>query len=266
MLVCHCLFRTLHEVSGSLSPRATLQYRDAKELACSIAQELEIQEYRSVCTDVVRRRPERPNLRARALGTGTQAKRGGKKADHETIPRFEQLVDLGFATKSVNSAGNEKASDERTHWKYVPTEACSHWRSHMDGVTDWRHFHWSAFCGAIIDTLGMSRRAEAPSWTEVVERLWRSYDAFHRSIGHTPFESVGLLAMIDAATEGVELEIADFHDLLLAIKTRGALPNHAFFASGTSIDRMFVLLKQGFVEEAHRCLPTLELRNLVERN
>jgi len=73
-------------------------------------------------------------------------------------------------------------------------------------------------------------------------------------MGHTPFDSVALHAMIAAAADGVVAEMADFHALMLAIKKRSALPEHAFFASGNDLDKMFIQLKAGFPEQV-RAVP-----------
>jgi hypothetical protein len=67
-------------------------------------------------------------------------------------------------------------------------------------------------------------------------------------MGHTPFDSVALIAMLDAAADGTVIEMVEFHDLVLRIKQASALPEHAFFASGNDLDRMFIQLKPGFHE------------------
>ena len=51
-----------------------------------------------------------------------------------------------------------------------------------------------------------------------------------------------------AASDGIALEMSDFHRLLLSIKQNNRMPEHAFFASGNEIDTMFIQLKRGFLE------------------
>jgi hypothetical protein len=63
--------------------------------------------------------------------------------------------------------------------------------------------------------------------------------------------------MIRAVAEGVPVEMAQFHRMMLAIKQGSLLPEHAFFASGNDLERMFVLLKPGFEEKAQTIADTL---------
>ncbi|MBK7080427.1 MAG: hypothetical protein IPH55_06615 [Betaproteobacteria bacterium] len=49
--------------------------------------------------------------------------------------------------------------------------------------------------------------------------------------------------MIAAASDGIVIEMADFHRLLLAIKQRGLIADCVSFASGNNLDKMFIQLK-----------------------
>ena len=51
--------------------------------------------------------------------------------------------------------------------------------------------------------------------------LWRAYQAVLRPVGHTPFDSVALYAMVLSSAEGVALEMADFHEMMLAASVLG---------------------------------------------
>ena len=78
-------------------------------------------------------------------------------------------------------------------------------------------------------------------------------------IGHTPFDSVALRAMIDAAAEGKTIEIATYHKLALGLKTRNLLPEHAFYAAGNEVDKMFINFRPGYRERL------IEVSSLVLR-
>jgi hypothetical protein len=93
----------------------------------------------------------------------------------------------------------------------------------------------------------------------LADYLWSAYKLVARPMGHTPFDSVALVATIQAATDGVPIEMVEFHDLALRIKQTSALPDHAFFASGNDLDHMFIQLKPGFHERL-LALPELPAR------
>jgi len=69
---------------------------------------------------------------------------------------------------------------------------------------------------------------------------------------------MALYATIVAAEKGICLEQERVHDIMLRIKQKSLLPAHAFFASGNDFDKMFVLLKPGFVEAAESIASQLE--------
>ena len=76
-------------------------------------------------------------------------------------------------------------------------------------------------------------------------------------MGHTPFDSVALLAMIRAVADGFPVEMAQFHRIMLAIKQGSLLPEHSFFASGNDLEKMFILLKPGFQDSAQKIVSAL---------
>ena len=64
-------------------------------------------------------------------------------------------------------------------------------------------------------------------------------------------------AMIQALTNGIVIEMADFHRIMLAVKQRSLAPEHVFFASGNALDKMFIHLKPGFEAELLANSPVL---------
>ncbi len=76
-----------------------------------------------------------------------------------------------------------------------------------------------------------------------------------RSVGHTPFDSVALMAMALGVEDGLAIEMVDFHRMMLIIKVRGILQGEVFFASGNDLDKMFVSLREDFAERAVANLP-----------
>jgi hypothetical protein len=255
-LTCRSMFTVLDQAKGDIQPREIPAYRTARELACTIAAELGLSDLLAHCDGPSRRAPKpvRPSARRSAFaGANRKERRTTKNADHQTIPRFEQLVDLGFLTKPVASKQIEGADLEaRRRWKYRATDAARRWR---DSVRRYRpeekkRFAWDGFAASAVaafvpNAVGSSL---GPSEPMTARYLWRAYERIHRAVGHTPMESVALFAMIMAATDGITIEMTAFHRLMLAVKQRSALPEHAFFASGNDLDKMFIQLKPGFLE------------------
>ena len=54
--------------------------------------------------------------------------------------------------------------------------------------------------------------------------------------------------MINSVVDGMAIEMATFHNLMLKLKKNSLLANHAFFASGNDLGKMFVLLRPNFLE------------------
>jgi len=249
-VTCRALFRVLDEATGKVRPRELPDFRVARELACTIAAELHLTDLLARCASVGGRRvPKvvRPSARRNAFLSSNTAgtRRTTKNADHQTIPRFEQLVDLGFVEKVSGAA---ERPDDRRRWRYVPTVICRRWAA---GRRRWQggeeSFHWrgfaatatTAFCG------DQSRRAD---YKTLIPYFARAYDHVRRPVGHTPIESVALFTMLIAAADAVIIEVDDVYRMMLAVKQGSLLPDHAFFASGNDFDKMFIHLKPGFDE------------------
>jgi hypothetical protein len=244
-VTCRVLFQVLERARPTLLPRDLPRFRAARELACTIARELGLSDLLRDCTGLSPRVPK-----PRTPLAAASARRTTKNADHQAIPRFEQLVDLGFIVKPAG--GSDAPSSFKMlsarRWRYEPTERCRLWRDSMLASRDDRNWLWTGFAAAAVrcELGGVEAKAEPPTPSGLVRFIAMAYDRVHRPIGHTPLESVALVAMMLAADEGYVLEMATVHELLLALKKRSLLPDHVFFASGNDLDKMFVLLRPGF--------------------
>lgn len=256
-MTCRAFFRVLEGARERVGPGDLPALRRGRELASAIAEELELEDLISEAGAAARRRLPKPmKVPARggghAGGRGRQRRRTTKNADHQTIPRFEQLVDLGLLGKPVpNRAGPAEAWEARGRWRYERLPRCHIWAEKrgqsLDGSGPWE---WRSFAGVSLASrlVGAAPRGECPTPEVKAEFLWNAYEAVHRQVGHSPFHSVALIAMIDAVEAGFAIEMKDFHELVITIKRRGILGDHVFFASGNEIDKMFLLVRPGFVE------------------
>lgn len=248
-LLCEAMFALLSRSEQNLLPRETPQFRTALDLACVIADELGVKDFAQICgANRSLRKIGKAGVKRSGLSRlGEHTRRTTKSADHQTIPRFEQLTDLGFVRK--NDPEIADVFSARKRWRYIPTDASRQWRSaHAANLEQKRNFWWYGFAKTAVRTFALGS-SENEAGNDVIARyLWRAYEKIRRPMGHTPFDSVALLAMIYAAIDGIAIEISAFHRLMLAIKQGQFLPDHAFFASGNEIDKMFILLKPGFTE------------------
>ncbi|MGH8736735.1 MAG: hypothetical protein ACREVC_05175 [Burkholderiales bacterium] len=250
-LMCRRFFGLLSQRQSSLLPRETPKYRIALDLACVIADELGLSEFSSVCGAASgARRIGRSVKRAPLSRAGQHSRRTTKSADHQTIPRFEQLTDLGFLTKTnspISVATSENIA-QRARWRYIPTDACRRWGTNGLATLGLDKFLFQGFAHSAVRAYGLGPPRLDVHDGVSAQYLWRAYEKIRRPVGHTPFDSVALLAMIYAAVDGVAIEMSTFHTLMLRIKQQEVVPNHAFFASGNEIDKMFILLKPGFLQ------------------
>lgn len=261
-MTARALVRVLTKAQNRVQPRDVLSFRIACNLAATIAEELGISDEALPLVGSQRRkspRPVSPAARAaRGALRGRSARRTTKNADHQTIPRFEQLVDLGFLVKPGHDApipAHRQSARER--WRYMPTDACRRWLRGLQSAQDERiPFLWNGFARACLDALDMQARTGGPPNSQtIVEYVWRAYKHVHRRAGPNPLDSVALYAMILAITEGVRIEMEDVHRVMLEIKRQNLLPDHAFFASGNDLDQMFIQLRPGFFEQFLRSQP-----------
>jgi hypothetical protein len=256
-LTCRALLSVLKQTQHKVPPTEILRFRTASVLAATIAEELEmLDEAHDLMGSVQRKMPKvlRPKaLRAKTLRGSQKPRKTTKNADHQTIPRFEQFVDLGFVSKPP-AEGGDVAEDlaARKRWLYCPTDACRRWAA---AVRDLRQegtpFLWRSFATAAIRAFQIEPLNDVPrNRTHVLaEYVWMAYEHIHRRVGANPLDSVALYAMLSAASEGVALEMAEIHNFMLIIRQRSLLPEHAFFSSGNELDQMFIQLKPGFKEQ-----------------
>ena len=88
---------------------------------------------------------------------------------------------------------------------------------------------------------------------KILALIETEYARVHRPLGHTPLESVALVAMIKGLENGIVCQMAELQDdLLLKFKAEGVLAAHFKFASGNELDRMFIDIRPGFFEAARR--------------
>lgn len=267
-LTCSVLFQML-EANDRLSDAGSIQaYRIALDLALTMADEVAAPIPERWAREAARAQVARATRVAMKRKNGRVGKaEGGRKttknADHQTIPRFEQLVDLGFLEKPGAAAADPAvALEARRRWRYVPTVACRRWAETMREVANpfaptWR---FSAFSRASVAACGTSRRAGEQSVTllDVARRTWDAYRAVGRQVGLTPLDSIALRAMLDASVNGQVLEMDRVHRLLLIIKRTSLLGDAVLFAAGSTLETMFVRLKPGFLERVSDVLSDLE--------
>lgn len=191
--------------------------------------------------------PRKPGPSRRSSRTKRSSK---KNADHQAIPRFEQLVDMGLLTKSVEpELKARKLERARKAWSFVTTDAAA---AFSQSVGDADHvgneaWKWSGF-GAAAGASGIagSRASSHLGLDAAMELFVECYGRIRRRAGHTPFESVAILVVIQALEEGQWIEIAELHRVFMELKRSGALEDHVYFAAGNEIDRMFIDLAPSF--------------------
>lgn len=251
-LVCRAMFELVEEQQDDIPPPELPRLRKVRELACTIAEELGLDDFVQRCSDVLARRVPKPK---KPGGRGPPRKTT-KNADHQTIPRCEQLVDLGFLRKPGGDDDHADPTEARRRWIYAPTIACGLWRARLEALrvelAEGPRLLYRHFADAAATAFGFGNATTTAE--RALHEFWTSYGVVRRPFGHTPFESVALHAMLRLAAAGIVVEVEDFHRQLLAIKKNGVLSDVAFFAAGNDILGMFVLLKKGFAEAASRAL------------
>ncbi|URD59901.1 hypothetical protein M8312_08765 [Sphingomonas sp. KRR8] len=256
-MLAAALSSVLSGAEDVIRPPEIPAYRTALELTATIFEELGMPPPGGV-TDARRRAPKpmNPAARRKALlagASGSEARRTHKNADHQTIPRFEQLVDLGFLTKE-RCSGDLQA---RRKWRWHPTSIALRWTSARERLADrTAPFLWDGFAEVSCHAYGGIESPERRIDTATIATyLARGYRAVRRSVGHTPFDSAALMAMAFGVEDGLAIEMVDFHRMMLVIKIRGLLQGEVFFASGNTLDKMFVSLREDFAERVVAVLP-----------
>ncbi|HUJ30706.1 MAG TPA: hypothetical protein VLY23_05460 [Candidatus Acidoferrum sp.] len=249
-LASQAFFAVLDEAKPTLSPRFLPDFRVAYDLATVIAAELGL-EVRGGSSPRPKRLPRPPKVFKKTgplIHTGVPRKKPNKNADHQTIPRFEQLVDLGFLKKT--DVDMQSATPAQRRWRYKPTVYCKLWRDakHLSVSTN-RNWFWAGFAKTVLNSILRENKQPGDARaTDLIRFFSDAYEAVKRPIGHTPLESVALYGMLHAAVEGYVIEIEDFHRMMLTVKKDNLLPDHCFFASGNDIDSMFINCRRGYRE------------------
>ncbi|MCK1580689.1 hypothetical protein IVB03_14125 [Bradyrhizobium sp. 168] len=252
VMTSRALIRVLSAAKHSVQPRDVLKFRTACELASTIANEVGEQELASELAVKARAKPPtpvRPSSRRQQLKRSSAPRRANKNADHQTIPRFEQLVDLGFLEKSDEESRDLEVASIRKKWRYRTKPACSNWAMALRSVSEDRSFLWNGFAKACLEMSNVRPFQDEAPIELVAKYLDRAYERVRRQAGYDPLDSVALIGMIMAIDDGVRIEMSDFHRLMLTIKQNSLMPEHAYFASGNDLDQMFILLKPGFAEQ-----------------
>lgn len=252
-LFCKAFVQVLAEGEPNVLLRDIPEYRTARELSITIAEELGMVEKLAQDAPWLKdgRRGPRPPVRIPA-GQRTKPRRTTKNADHQTIPRFEQLVDLGMLTKPFLPDDDVNARElARRRWRYVPTDLCRSWAAARARCVD-KPFAWEGFGRAVVEArtgdIVAGGLPAAPSVVRAAVYLANAFEKVGRRVGMTPFDSVGLRAMLDASLEGEVIEMGLMNRMLLAMKRAGIAADTLSFASGNRVDEMFVQLRRGFVE------------------
>lgn len=245
--------RKVLERAGDRIPMPELpRLRTARDLAAAIAAEIDPDS-----AEVPISRKRLPLKRRLGSGQSEAKRKTCKNADHQAIPRFEQLVDLGLMSKHIQPGLTGAAARKaRAAWRYEVTAALPALRDVLgEHGLDTPNWMWSKFSDAFVGaTLG---GAVSPRHATVIESLAlfvEAYGRIHRPVGHTPFEPIALLAVAVGMERGLIVEIKVIHDVMLALKSSSSLNDQIAFAAGNAVDRMFVLMKKGFLP-AFEALP-----------
>lgn len=252
------LLAALAEAESRLRPPDIPDFRAASELAATIAAEVGLSDTDAL--SLVRRgppKPLKPAARRQAFlgGSGSEPRRTTKNADHQTVPRFEQLCDLGFVAKPEG----EQDLTARRRWRWRPTEVARRWsaaRAKLELPPE--QFLQHGFARSALHAYSDLEVGPRCSDTKLIASyLADAYRIFRRPVGHTPLDSVALIACCCAIADGLAIELADFHDLMLTIKLKGYLESEVFFASGNDYEQMFVSIRDDFAERVASTLPAV---------
>lgn len=194
--------------------------------------------------------PERPARFESRSASSEQARKGRvsqKNADHQAIPRFELLTDLGIVEKPVEEGVRGTDLDQqRSSWKFRVTEfgdrlARALSSRHVVPVPDWHHTSFAhVLCDAGVGGPAEPRLASRP---DAADLFLASYGSVERKAGYTPFEAVALHAMITAVANGTVVEIGAMHEVFREIKRTGALTGLVSFAKGNDVHDMFLHIR-----------------------
>jgi hypothetical protein len=242
--------KVLDRAENSISLPELPRLRTARDLAATIAAEVDPDG-----AEIPALRKRIPPKRRLGRGQADGKRKTCKNADHQAIPRFEQLVDLGLMSKHIAPGlTGASARKARAAWRYELTAALPALRGVLgEHGLDTPNWIWSKFSDAFV--AATHGAAVSPRHATVIESLAlfvEAYDRIHRPVGHTPFEPVALLAVAVGMERGLIVEIKPIHEVMLALKSSSSLNDQIAFAAGNDVDRMFVMVKKGFMPAFER--------------
>lgn len=248
-ITCHALYDTYLFLSNYRSfSGGLLSLKDLRGVIGRIISELKIAA--EIPIEPIRKPPSASKLRA---PTDQRHKKRTKTADHEAIPRFEFLTDIGFLHKNPPGKDTMNNDDYRKSWRYWITSLLPKYAKAIPENYD------VSFCST-----GFSRAAALIQQQEVVfisadtdpmRLALRSYEAYNivkRVIGHTPIESVAIMAMIKGLVVHESFELKDVHDLFMRFKRDDLFSGSVRFAAGNDLDKMFIDIKPSFSDEVRK--------------
>ncbi|MEW6261794.1 MAG: hypothetical protein AB1641_01845 [Thermodesulfobacteriota bacterium] len=249
-LVCFALFDTYKMISErhGYSSFSLVTLKNLRGLIGKMVGELDLE------SEIPIRLPAQPVplsiLKARPE---QRHKKRTKTSDHEAIPRLEFLTDIGFLVKRPDEGQNEDIEIARKAWRYWVTPLLIEFSKKLPD-TFAVDFYWIQFAGAAAAFLnGDVRRLQSGSDSvEIARRAYSSYAEVKRSFGHTPVESVAVLAMIRSLAGSDILEVKDVHELFLGYKQNNILPETVRFAAGNELDKMFIYIKPSFISDLEK--------------
>ncbi len=239
-----------------LSGREMLLLRDLRKLEARMAASLGLREAEAYRRTVTRRGPQRSGVRLRSV----QAQPQRNTADDQAIPRFENLVDVGLLTKESADERTSPSTEEswlrRLEWRYFAASSLRAWREAVGGAAGYgRQFLWNRFARSAASAFDLRPAAHITAddgATRILELVREAFGGVRRLAGHTPLESVALIAMIRGLERGVVCEMVTIHELFVRYKARGLFSEHLKFASGNELDRMFIDIRPDFFEAVRR--------------
>ncbi len=226
------------------SSKTLLMLKSLRELLGRMVAELDLSAEIPI-TPVVRPRPttqfrQKPEQRD---------KKRTKTADHEAIPRFELLVDLGLLTKKV---GEEDRDEEkaRKSWRYWLTPALVDFNTKMPDTFD-PEFCQNGFgrCASAVVSRDAERLDVERDATSILRLAYDAYSLVRRRFGHTPIESVAVLTTINTLAESKVVEVKEVYEFFLGFKLNNLFPDTVRYAAGNDLEKMFIDIKPSFVAE-----------------
>jgi hypothetical protein len=249
-VTCQALLDLLEVPQSGLSGGELLRRRELRRLAFFMADSLGVglPVGTSIQGSPRSARAKRPEQRGRTR-TNT--------ADDQAIPRFENLVDLGFLDKEIpedrDADSIQDSQRHRIEWRYAVADPLVKWVDAAGNEAPYLdEFLWTRFAGCAAAAYGLGGRTilAVDSPADALELFLEAYAAVRRPVGHTPFESVALTAMVQGLAKGLICEMASLHELFLGYKREGLFGDELKFASGNELDRMFIHIRPQFRDKA----------------